>query len=233
MKLIEKFKSIMPHVTVLMAEDIDLVSKYIPIGDLNQIDKIFSQKKFRVISLPIKSLFHQAFCSNRINIIEYFLTSEHTKEFHNTNLNGSFMASCANGKRDFIESIFKSHIIRKNVDLYNLENNCLMSAASSRNFNAIEFFIHEHTIKNKLELNARDDLLFKQLFREGNKDMLQYLIVELSMKFTPSIKLFIEQNYANTNSKLYLKMFETRDLKTELEAAPSANLTVVKKRLKV
>lgn len=237
MKLIEKFKSLMPHVTVLASEDIKSLRKAVQIGDFILVDNILSHKKFRVIPLPVDDIFHDAFAGGHLDIINYLLSSNNSKEFHNVNLNSSFKSGCMSGNRDFVDSILNSEKIRRNLQLQNIENFALGAATFSLNMDVINFLTSSPKYKGKLDIHTNDDLLFKNMFKHGTKETIEYLIFDLKIPLTNSIHTFLNSNNYNPNlnklSNMYRKMFETRDLKTELESAPNANLTVAKKRLKV
>lgn len=233
MSLFKKFKSIMPHVTVLTAEDIIDINKYALKGNLELMHNIFSQKKFKIIPLPINNIFGYAFAGENLNIIEYLLTSENTKEFHNTNLNNFFIAACSVRKPTFIESIFNSRIIRKCITTPNLENHALNSAASRTNLEVINFLICEPRFKENLNLNINDDILFKKLFLANQKDMLEYLINDLNIPFTNHIKNLLINSHPDKKPQFYGKLFEMRNLKNDLEAVPDVNLGKPKKRIKI
>lgn len=234
MNLIQKFKSIMPHVTVLAAEDIKKLRNASDNGDLKSIDELLSQKKFRINPIPVEDIFQNAFAGGHLDIIKYLLNSPHAKEFHNVALDNHFRLGCMCNKRDFVETILNSEEITKRIRYKNVESLALIGAVQKFNFDVVEFLISSPTFKDKLDIHAYDDIVFKNIFQRGSNDMLNYLIFDMNLSLTPSITYYLKTNYNQPNkNKQVIGMFEVRDLKIELESHSTLNLVVTKKRLKI
>ena len=232
MKIFNKFKSIMPHVTVLAAEDIQLLRNNAETGNLEVIQKILKQKKFRIIPLPVEDILNLAFSKGNLDMINYLLTSEDAKEFHEVNLNRCFRSACMIGKLETVQNILNSDLIKKNITIENLGNFILNAAASGRNFEVINYLFSSNKFKQKLDLNLNNDIVFKNIFMFGTKEMLECLILDLKVPMTYHIQSFLNSSN-NVQHKNCRKLFEIRALKTELESAPNANLGKTPKRLKL
>jgi hypothetical protein len=234
MKLIEKFKLIMPHVTVLAAEDIKTLRNASDNGDLKLIDETLSKKKFRINPIPVDDIFQNAFAGGHLDIINYLLNSPHAKEFHNVALDNHFRLGCMCNKRNFVEEILNSEEVTNRVGYKNVESLALIGAVQRFNFDVVDFLISSPKFKDKLDIHAYDDIVFKNVFQRGSNEMLNYLIFDMNLSLTQGITHYLKTNYNQPNkNKQVFAMFEVRDLKTELESTSNVKLNVAKKRLKI
>jgi ankyrin repeat protein len=162
----EKFKQIFKHFLKpqFNEDDFKHLSSICKVGDIKALDTLFTLKKIKtkpLIKPTLKLAFEYACERGHFDIVEYLLTSPHTKHsFHNIHIENDYWVqeTCLNGKTDIIKFLLSSPKLNTHADIF--VDKIFMLACETLNFELIKFCTSSPELKNHAKSYLNNDAAF-------------------------------------------------------------------------
>jgi len=238
MSFYTSFRSLIAHLCPLTAFDIKALHRFCRNGNIRYIDEIFRSKKLILIDVPFKNLFSDACSGGNLEIVQYLLTSPHTKPYipKDFSLYEGLYYSSLHGYLGILEYLLTS----KDTEKYNLNINYVPEvfkvSCETLNWHTIDFLRKSPKLKEKFNLHDNSDLFFEQLFNNKKTEIIEELIFDLNFEKTKNIEEHLNNFKIYNQDNEYLikvkKMFDIRELENELSIG-LINNKETKKRIKV
>jgi len=194
-----------------MSGDIDIVRYLLNSNDL----KINAQ-----INAKDSDALFFATVNNQVKVVKYLITSPELKEKSQISKN-VFITACAEGRLELIKFFLTSPQIIKRPILSENEDDALHYACKNSRFEVVKYFLTTDDLWRK----ANPDLAFRKSYEAGNLEMVKFLILDIGIKYSPYIRLYMGRN-PNQSIESW---FEKSELNKELKNDLSVNPNIVKK----
>ena len=164
-----------------------------------------------------------------VEALDYILNSRDIELHAKIDTDAMFFYACANNCIRVLDFLFKEPKIEHEMDFAIRSNEILKLACAYSDLNTIKFILHYPEFQNKINIHVEQDNPFSLLINNRKEDVIEYFIFELKINKTEDISNLLEKK-----KRLDIeKMFETRDLKNELNFELKDNVNNVVKKIKV
>ena len=206
-------------------------------GNLDVIKDLLTlpgNKYQRFLFFLINPCFLHACMYGQINIVKYLLTSSDIKTHAeiNTDNDDGFISACGAGHLDVVKYLLSSSDLKNHSNINASSNKAFSSSAGFGHLNVIKYLFSMPKIKeNIITKEECSNLAFSVACIKNQLHILQYIILELNIDKSPMVEILMK----NTNNTEALKIFELRDLKTNIENElnVSNTTTISTKKIKI
>lgn len=154
-------------------------------------------------------------CENgHLEVVKYLLTSPELTEHARINEDNclAFKNACEKNHFEIIKYLLTSQDLKENLDLSKNEN-VIIIAADNDNINLARYLLTSKDLNGQINIHYAEDSIFRSTVQNNQINFLQFLIFEMNIEKTESIKKFLNES-AN---KEVDRLFELRDLNNRLE----------------
>lgn len=173
-------------------------------GDIQYITEQIDRCKTNNLKIPFNEMMNTA-CANGEFIVAKLLLTNHYNEYEKFNFNHYLRNAVYSSNNEIVNYLISNPKFSKNIDLDKATENILLPAIESKKVKNIFSVLKNKNIKEKLNLHVHDDFLFRFAFTNHNTDLIEYLVFDLKLKKTPTIKHILENGNNLNLSDPYLE----------------------------
>ncbi len=159
--MINKFKVLIDYFTsrILTEKEMDTLLLSADNGDIEAIDSVLKNNKIRFFKPLINEIFSRACKNNHLNLVEYLLTSDNTKDFHEIHLKDSkgMILAAQRDYSDIVKFLLHSTKLSKHADIHADNDILLITAYNAERTELVKYLILDCNIEKTPAIQEKID----------------------------------------------------------------------------